>query len=94
MSDGLPKNVDTLDHGLAPDPGAVNPRACERRLNAPFTWRSPVRAGTGREGKNAQADRVIGRFREEGGTPEDPILENADWILTQYRHGIELERVP
>jgi hypothetical protein len=37
--------------------------------------------------------RVIGRFYEEGGRPDDPILPEADWVLTQLKSSLELERV-
>jgi hypothetical protein len=37
--------------------------------------------------------RVKGKFLEEGGRPDDPILPEADWTLTQQKDGLKLERV-
>ncbi|MBU0754171.1 MAG: hypothetical protein KJ645_03465 [Planctomycetes bacterium] len=39
--------------------------------------------------------KVIGRYADEGGFPNDPILPEADWTLTQRKQGrLRLERVP
>jgi hypothetical protein len=38
--------------------------------------------------------RVIGSFMEEGGRAHDPVLPEADWVLTVTQNALELERVP
>ena len=37
--------------------------------------------------------RVVGRFLEEGGKADDPVLPEAHWVITQDKHKLGLERV-